>query len=337
MTANRAYELASSVQARQYRRRTVVHAPGGRSDPFLPTMHRRARLRSSDAAAAPFRHDRRYAAEWLHRQRAADAMTSVLVVGDPVDHRIRRIFAVTATPECVVGACLPEYAMNDGAGRLSSKPPESRSWVMSMPLSMSSSQWCALPCWLAAARWQKLRWISWRSKARTQLVVSWTHRGRGQPSHIRPVAGLPLVHVEEPGSAVLAEFSKEPLTASPATTALLLLSPVLFAVAIAVKTTSAGPTFFAQTRVGRDGKRFSILKFRSMSVDAEERKDELLHLNENDGPTFKMECDPRVTRIGRVMRKYSLDELPQLINVVKGEMSLVGPRPPLPGEGRLRR
>lgn len=113
---------------------------------------------------------------------------------------------------------------------------------------------------------------------------------------------------------------------------LILLSPLLVATALLVKLTSPGPVFFAQDRIGMNKRVFKLLKFRSMVVDAEERKKDLAHLNEVDGPVFKIKEDPRVTQVGKVIRKLSIDELPQLINVVKGEMSLVGPRPPLPSE-----
>lgn len=110
---------------------------------------------------------------------------------------------------------------------------------------------------------------------------------------------------------------------------LLFLYPVL---ACAIKLTSKGPVFFKQVRVGKNGKRFVIYKFRSMSNDAEKKKQELMELNECDGAVFKLKDDPRVTSIGKIMRKLSLDELPQMINVLKGEMSLVGTRPPTPDE-----
>ena len=115
-------------------------------------------------------------------------------------------------------------------------------------------------------------------------------------------------------------------------TALLLLSPFLLAVAVAVKLTSAGPILFRQERVGLHGRVFAMLKFRSMVSNAEALKASLAARNEQTGPAFKMERDPRVTLVGRFIRKHSLDELPQLVNVLRGDMSLVGPRPPLPGE-----
>jgi exopolysaccharide biosynthesis polyprenyl glycosylphosphotransferase len=116
---------------------------------------------------------------------------------------------------------------------------------------------------------------------------------------------------------------------------LVVLSPLMLGVAAAVKFTSPGPVFFAQERIGMNKRRFRLLKFRSMVVDAEERKKDLAHLNEVDGPVFKIRKDPRVTRVGAILRKLSIDELPQLINVLKGEMSLVGPRPPLLSEVNL--
>jgi exopolysaccharide biosynthesis polyprenyl glycosylphosphotransferase len=111
-----------------------------------------------------------------------------------------------------------------------------------------------------------------------------------------------------------------------------LLSPVMLLIAIAIKLTSRGPVLLPQQRVGQDGEPFTLYKFRSMRNGAHERLTEIADLNEISGPAFKMRRDPRITRVGRVIRKLSLDELPQLVNVLRGEMSLVGPRPPLPEE-----
>jgi exopolysaccharide biosynthesis polyprenyl glycosylphosphotransferase len=113
---------------------------------------------------------------------------------------------------------------------------------------------------------------------------------------------------------------------------LVLLSPLLLAIAAAVKLDDGGPVLFRQRRVGVHGRQFSVVKFRSMSVDAEMRLVDVAHLNEIQGQAFKMTNDPRVTQVGRLLRRTSLDELPQLINVLLGDMSLVGPRPPLPSE-----
>ena len=114
--------------------------------------------------------------------------------------------------------------------------------------------------------------------------------------------------------------------------ALVLAAPLMLLTAAAIRLDSPGPVLFRQIRVGYRGRTFGCYKFRSMHIDAERRKAELLGLNEADGPVFKMKGDPRITRVGRVIRKLSIDELPQLLNVLRGEMSLVGPRPALPGE-----
>ncbi|AGF54955.1 sugar transferase [Clostridium saccharoperbutylacetonicum] len=113
---------------------------------------------------------------------------------------------------------------------------------------------------------------------------------------------------------------------------LIALVPIFLIVAVAIKIESKGPIVFIQKRVGKDGKTFGIYKFRSMVVNAEELKDKLSDKNEISGPMFKMKEDPRVTKVGKFIRKTSIDELPQLINVLRGEMSLVGPRPSLPDE-----
>lgn len=112
-------------------------------------------------------------------------------------------------------------------------------------------------------------------------------------------------------------------------TALLLSSPILLLIAIAIKLDSPGPIFFKQTRIGMHGRRFDMLKFRSMHTDAEQRLEKLLGHNESSKGMFKLTNDPRITRLGHTLRKFSLDELPQIFNVLRGEMSLVGPRPPL--------
>ena len=135
-------------------------------------------------------------------------------------------------------------------------------------------------------------------------------------------------HAPQPGAFAL----KRMFDVVASSAALWLFTPLFILVALGIKLTSRGPLFFRQERVGLRGKRFNMLKFRSMVVDAEARKAHLAARNEQAGPVFKMRNDPRVTRIGRVIRKYSIDELPQLINVLRGDMSLVGPRPPVPSE-----
>ncbi|MBI2841893.1 MAG: exopolysaccharide biosynthesis polyprenyl glycosylphosphotransferase [Armatimonadetes bacterium] len=115
---------------------------------------------------------------------------------------------------------------------------------------------------------------------------------------------------------------------------LLLLAPLFLVIAICIRLDSCGPVVFRQTRLGLGGKPFTFYKFRSMCTDAEESRKKILHMNEVSGPVFKIKQDPRVTRVGKWLRRYSIDELPQLFNVLKGNMSFVGPRPPLPDEVR---
>jgi lipopolysaccharide/colanic/teichoic acid biosynthesis glycosyltransferase len=116
---------------------------------------------------------------------------------------------------------------------------------------------------------------------------------------------------------------------------LLLLSlPVIVVAALAIKITSPGSVVFKQQRIGLNGRIFTLYKFRTMIEDAHERRSEVRHLNEMTGPVFKVKLDPRITSVGRILRKFSLDDLPQLWNVLKGDMSLVGPQPPIPEEVR---
>ena len=128
------------------------------------------------------------------------------------------------------------------------------------------------------------------------------------------------------------KFCKRGIDVIVAGVGLILLSPIITIVACAIKLTSKGPIFFLRKRVGKNGELFNMYKFRSMVVNAEELKEKLKHKNEMSGPMFKMKDDPRVTKVGKFIRKTSLDELPQLWNVLKGDMSLVGPRPSLPKE-----
>ena len=149
---------------------------------------------------------------------------------------------------------------------------------------------------------------------------------------IRPVAGLPLLHLDEPELNGVRTLIKGAFDRTAAFLGLLVLLPLLLGLALAVRVTSPGPAIFKQTRVGRGGEEFCVWKFRSMYADAEARLEELRHRNEHDGVLFKVKDDPRITPLGKQLRKYSLDELPQLVNVLLGQMSLVGPRPPLPSE-----
>lgn len=140
------------------------------------------------------------------------------------------------------------------------------------------------------------------------------------------------VKVKEEKIGYLYLLSKRVIDILGALFGLIILSPIVILVGILIKIESKGPIIFSQKRVGLNGKEFNMYKFRSMVVNAEELKRELIEKNEMSGPMFKMKDDPRITKIGKFIRKTSIDELPQLVNVLKGDMSLVGPRPSLPNE-----
>ncbi|MET0416739.1 MAG: sugar transferase [Actinoplanes sp.] len=149
---------------------------------------------------------------------------------------------------------------------------------------------------------------------------------------VRPVDGLPMMHVEHPRLIGGRRLVKAVFDVSVAALLLVLLSPLFAVIAVIIKLNSRGPVFFRQVRVGRGGEMFRMYKFRTMHADAEQRLRTMTAQNEFGDVLFKIREDPRVTRPGRLLRRHSLDELPQLINVLLGEMSLVGPRPPLPSE-----
>jgi exopolysaccharide biosynthesis polyprenyl glycosylphosphotransferase len=154
----------------------------------------------------------------------------------------------------------------------------------------------------------------------------------GPRMHIRPLIGFPLVHVEEPHFVGWRRVMKRATDIVLTSIGLAIIWPVLIVIALLVKLQDGGPVIFRQTRIGRGGQPFTMLKFRSMVVDAEARKFALLNRNEGNGGLFKLARDPRITPVGRLLRAFSLDELPQLFNVLTGSMSLVGPRPHLAEE-----
>ncbi|WP_213814527.1 sugar transferase [Glaciihabitans sp. dw_435] len=183
---------------------------------------------------------------------------------------------------------------------------------------------------------ERIRELSWSLEPGRQhlvLVPSLTDVG-GPRIHMRPVAGLPLIHVETPSYEGLKRFSKRTFDIAASALLLLILSPVLVIIGMCVRLSTPGQVFFRQRRVGLDGKQFEMLKFRSMAMDAEQRLDEVRPFQtiEGNAVMFKMKNDPRVTPVGAFLRRFSLDELPQLFNVLSGSMSLVGPRPPLERE-----
>jgi len=181
---------------------------------------------------------------------------------------------------------------------------------------------------------EMLRRLAWQLEGRDiDLIVAPALTDVAGPRvSIRPVAGLPLLHVDQPDITGARYLAKEIVERSLAVLVLVAMAPLIIALAIAVKCSSPGPVFFSQIRVSRHGRQFRIYKFRSMRADAESLLDALAEQNESDGLLFKMRDDPRVTAVGRFLRRTSLDELPQFFNVILGDMALVGPRPPLPTE-----
>ncbi|MFI6262302.1 sugar transferase [Micromonospora sp. NPDC051006] len=188
-------------------------------------------------------------------------------------------------------------------------------------------------CGPASLESYELRKLAWQMEGTglNLVVVPQVTDVTGPRIHVRPIEGLPLLNVEEPTISGLSLLTKSVLDRAAALLGMVLLSPVLLAIAIAIKVSDPGPVMFRQTRIGYQGRAFKVWKFRTMYTDAEQRLEALREQNESDGLLFKIKDDPRVTPIGRHLRALSLDELPQLINVVFGQMSLVGPRP-LPTE-----
>ncbi len=163
-------------------------------------------------------------------------------------------------------------------------------------------------------------------------VLPHVYNSKISSCHLEHFNGQPALVYSSSKPKSAATLLKETVDRIAAVVGLIAISPFLALTAMAVKLTSKGPAFFAQTRLGQNGAPFQVYKFRTMSTDAEEKKTTLRNHNEMSGPMFKMKNDPRITPLGRLLRKYSVDELPQLFNVLKGDMSLVGPRPALPKE-----
>jgi exopolysaccharide biosynthesis polyprenyl glycosylphosphotransferase len=180
----------------------------------------------------------------------------------------------------------------------------------------------------------RLRNLAWElEKTGTDLCVAPSLLDVAGPrTTIRPTAGLPLLHVDHPQLGGISLIFKEFFDRCVAVVTLVLLAPLLAFLSMAICLSDGGPALFTQVRVGKNGRKFKIYKFRTMHVDAEQRKAQLIVNNELDGVLFKLRQDPRITALGVHLRRWSVDELPQLINVVLGHMSLVGPRPALPEE-----
>ncbi|MER7275289.1 sugar transferase [Dactylosporangium sp. NPDC000244] len=267
----------------------------------------------------------------LHRarKRRGACMRRVVVVGHElaVEAMARQLRRERYHGLKVVGACLP------GDGEVADVPILGRfDEVAGAVRRARADTVLVLSC--PELDGHALRRLAWHlERDDIDLIVASTLIDvAGSRTTIRPVDGLPMLHVEHPTLNGARRLVKALVDRAGAVALLVLASPLLAVLAIAVRMDSTGPVLFRQTRVGKDGHEFVIFKFRTMHIDAEARLAELRHLNEVDGALFKLRNDPRVTRVGRLLRKFSLDELPQLLNVIGGSMSLVGPRPPLPEE-----
>ncbi|MCJ1680856.1 sugar transferase [Streptomyces sp. APSN-46.1] len=275
-------------------------------------------------------------------RREAQAVSRVLVVGEPeaAEDVIAHLAARTDHPYVVVGV------VPVGAGSLESGVPVAARLGADLPAAPNEDSAAVLGAVRthhadlvlvapgARIAGERLRRVAWAlHDAGLELAV---FPGLVETSVKRletlSVGGLAVLRIAPPVRRGVQTLLKSALDRTGAAFGLLALSPFFLAVVLAIRFGSRGPAFYSQHRIGRDGAPFVMWKFRTMVVDADELKAELSGSNENDGPMFKMRRDPRVTRVGRLLRRTSMDELPQLFNVLTGSMSLVGPRPPLPEE-----
>ena len=268
-----------------------------------------------------------------HRQSKGVSVRHVIVVGSAAAARELRE-RLDNESHCgmkVVGACLPTHEIGDAVD-------------LGMPILGNLSEVGevvkAMDCDAVAVtsddstRYNYLRKLAWSLEGTgvEMLVDPGLVEVAGPRMHIRPLMGAPLLHIEEPHFSGWRKMLKRTSDVLLTGVGLLVISPVLLGIAAAVKLQDGGPILFKQKRVGKGGEEFWMYKFRSMVVDAEARKAALMARNEGKGGLFKLGDDPRITRLGRFLRDFSLDELPQLFNVLNGTMSLVGPRPHLAHE-----
>ncbi|MGW7519123.1 exopolysaccharide biosynthesis polyprenyl glycosylphosphotransferase [Streptomyces sp. NPDC054796] len=275
------------------------------------------------------------------QRREAHAVLRALVVGEagPVDRVVEQLSTRTDHAYVVIGA-VPVGAAEPRsgvphAGRLDAAPRTETSdgdAVLTAAALHHADTVLVVPGALLTG--ERLRRLAWATQdAGLPLVIASGLTEVALPRlRLSTAAGLNLMHVAPPVRRGPQLALKTVLDRTGAALGLVLLAPLLAVLALAVRLDSRGPALYRQTRVGRFGVPFTMWKFRSMAPDADRLRSQLAQANEQDGPLFKIRSDPRVTRVGRLLRRTSLDELPQLVNVLRGEMSLVGPRPPLPEE-----
>ncbi|GAA2417974.1 sugar transferase [Actinomadura vinacea] len=269
----------------------------------------------------------------LHRRRTrGDCLRRVVAAGhrEAVAELVREFGRAPYHGMRIVAACVPA----GGGGDVLGVPVEGRLGDVADVVERTGAETVAvLACPELAG--VELRRLAWRlEQDDTELLVASALLDIAGPrTTIRPVAGLPLLHVDHPELAGVRRLLKGGFDRVAAAFALVLLGPLWAVTALLIRADDPGPAIYAQERIGRGGRRFRMLKFRTMVVGADRLRDELsAAAGARNGLLFKLRDDPRMTRLGARLRRFSLDELPQLVNVLRGEMSLVGPRPPLPDE-----
>jgi exopolysaccharide biosynthesis polyprenyl glycosylphosphotransferase len=269
----------------------------------------------------------------LHRQRATGrCMLSVVAVGHEmaVADLVKELGRDRYHGLTVVGACV---AQPSGSAEVAGVPVYGDLDAVTDAVDAFGADTVAV---LACPEMDgvRLRSLAWElEKTGTDLCVSPALLDVAGPrTTIRPTAGLTLLHVDHPQLEGIGLVIKDLFDRCAAGAALILLAPLMAALALTIRLHDRGPALFTQVRVGKDGRVFRIYKFRTMVVDAEQQKAQLMARNDFDGVLFKLRNDPRITVVGAYLRRWSIDELPQLVNVLFGQMSLVGPRPAVPEE-----
>lgn len=271
------------------------------------------------------------------RRRRGQCLQPILVVGDAMSAwtLMRRLTEDASLGYTVVGICVPDATEARLAGSLTGPRPQVPVFcglgAIGTVLARTGASAVAVD---PADAPSTIRELSWEldEYGVDLLVAPGLTDLAGPRITLRPHHGLALLHVEKPRYQAASALTKLGSDKLLAVAGLVLAAPVMLLCAAAVKLSSPGPVFYGGERIGTGGSSFRMWKFRTMLVGADAMRSDLEQLNQCDGPLFKIHDDPRVTRAGRFLRRYSLDELPQLFNVLNGSMSLVGPRPPLPGE-----
>jgi len=273
---------------------------------------------------------------WLVRKRRrGEFLYRTLIIGSEqtVQHLIKELAPRRYAGYEVVGVCLPE--VTDASPSEISDVPVLGSLDEVIDAVERTEAHTVAVTGSDQLSSQVVKRLSWQlEQVDVQLVVAPVLTDIvGPRMHTRPVAGLPLIHIEAPSYTSGRRFIKRTFDIIFSALALIGLSPILLVIALAVKLTSPGPVLFKQQRIGLHGKPFTMLKFRTMVVNAEELLVDLqAQADAGNAVLFKMKDDPRTTKLGRILRRFSLDELPQFVNSLVGSMSVVGPRPPLPSE-----